>query len=254
MSFPLFKIFLKKNLPVWAVFTAVCLLYFSVLVFTKEKFADVMGEYIPGHTPAEVSLLEYMAGIFFSTIIWVFPMIYYIFMSHKLANKAVDNTSISAFLSSSISRNKYVVTAAVYLLASIFAMFTVIFFAGMGLMMAVESLNIVNYLNVVVSTMLCTMALAMTSFFISFFLAGSKLGFALIIAVPVMFMIFNMLAETAKVLNWMNYITPMGWADVNKIAAGTFTLWWLWDLIYIAIAGALFSASLVLFKKKHLSI
>jgi hypothetical protein len=254
MNFPLLKMLIKKNWLTWSVYTGVCLMYYAILVFTKEEISGFAGEYYDGADIFEIDMLTYIASVFFSSIMWTFPMIFYIFIAHKMVNKAVDNTSISTYLSSSVSRTEYAVTCAAFLLLSIAAMFVVTCSTGFFFMTAIESINTINYLNIAVSTMLCTFALAAVSFFISCVFSGNRYGFGLLIAVPVAFMMLNMLAESSDLLKFLNWFTPFGWADIPGLARGDFSLWWLADLGFTTMTGIFLYLSVLLFKRKQLSI
>lgn len=254
MNWTLYKVFFKKNLTLWAIFVGVCCLYLLIMTFTKEMLDEVMAEMMGGQG---TDILTYLATTYFDSIITMFPMVFYVMVAHKLVAKAVDNTSMSTYLTSGISRRTYTATAAVYLLSSIFLLFAILFGLGAACMYSIESINLVNYANVVLSSMLCTMLLAMVSFFMSNYFAGTKMGLGLAIAVPVAFLIVFMIGETVagiSGLQWVQYLSPFGWTDMGKIAAGTYNLWWLAQLGYLIGIGVLFYLSVFFFKRKQLSI
>ena len=257
MSWPLFKALIKRNWPMWAIFTAVSVVYIALIVLTKQLMADVVENIAHEGSEMEsfrdMSILQYTSSSFFLGIITIFLMVYYVMLSNKLVHKAADNTSMGAYLTAPISRTKYISTAAMFLLTSIFALYLLVFATGAICMASVEQYNMADYLKIVSLSMFCAMAIAMVSFFASSFWAGSKLGFGLLIGLPIALYVLYMLSDITKALNFLRYVTPFGWLEMLKMTA-EFKFWWLADLGYVAITGIMFLLSVVFFKKKQLSI
>ena len=256
MSWALIKYHLRRNWILWLVVTGVCVFYLAFIVFTKELLEDIMNSFLPEEMPTtNMNILEYTAVSFFVGVVFMFPMVYYIMVAWRMVGRAVDNTSMSAYLSSSMSRNNYITSSAVFLLGSIFAMFLLLFGLAAVFMVIMEPFNVLYLLSVTVITMLLTMMFAMASFFMSCLFAGAKGGLGAVIGIPagcyVLFMIGGLVMDISW-LEWFVYVTPFGWFDMAKIATGG-GRWWV-NFIYLAVTAALFVGSLFLFRRKQLSI
>ena len=262
MSFPLFKTLIKQNWKLWAIFMGLLLFYMGILIVIYDVMIDFQEtlESMPAELGGIYGLegwenaLTYTASFFFQQLVFVFSMIFYIMLSNKLVNKPVDNTSISAHLSSSMSRSKYIVTTGVFLISSIFAMFLVMFFVGGGLLFMWGTYSVLHWANLIFTTAMCSIMVAMVSFFFSAVFAGGRLGSGLLIGVPILFVTFNMLAGMADALSFLDWCNPFGYIDAVALASGSYNLWWLLNLGFIAISASLFVASIFLFRKKQLNI
>jgi len=263
MSKPLFLNLMKKNLPLWGVFTGILVFYLVVIVFTfgipevRDSFAIIGIE-----VGTDITLMDYTAMGFFGTVMFMFPPIFFIMLAYKLVYKPIDSNSLSSFLSTPISRKKYILTTGVLYLVAIFAMFLITWLLGIisvGLFpmafpdVEIGSYSFIHYTNMVFTLFLATMAVASISFLFSCIGHGKKFGLALLIGLPIVFILIQMLGSMAG-LDFLLHFTPLGWIDAMELNSGTASLWWLFSLIYIAITGTLFFLALKLFNKKQLSI
>jgi ABC-2 type transport system permease protein len=263
MNASLFKFFIKSNWKVWLIIAAIlaaCL----VMIVSMYDIMSGLGELLESMgLPPEVadalggfdSALTYFSIVFFTEdMTFMFGIIYGIIIAYKLMYKPVDSTSLGSFLTAGISRKSYVATAGVFMLASMFALFLVIFALGGLLLLMWGSYDFVAFTNLIVSTSMVAMVVAMVSFFFASIMAGNKLGFLLIIGLPVLFALLSVLSGMATQVEFLRWFSPYGWIDTLEIARGTFDLWWMWQLICATVIGVLLTLSIVLFDKKQLSI
>jgi len=256
MSLALLKYFTKKNWMIWAGVTAFMLFEVLVCIFLMEMIVELTAQMgittadTPDGRPNGAFALKYVAELY-PMMACLFPMVFFIMMAHKLLSKPVDNSSISTFLSAGIKRTTYVATAAVFMAIAMVAMFTVLFVVCGLAMLMWGSINRGAWLMVNFTFFMVNLAVAFICFALSSIFAATKQGLALTVAVPVLMMIFQMLSGFAE---GFKYLTLYGWIDVSKIIAGTFDLWWLYTLVFIAIAIASAVVSIHVFNKKQLSI
>lgn len=259
MSFSLMKVFIKKNWKLWSIFTSILLMYMFVMILSFDQMKEMM-DTLGGNDPEMMGIVfmldsrfDLLASMYFDMLIFIFPMVFYIMLANKIVSKTVDDNSMSAYLASSLSRSKYTTTAAVFLILSITSMFFVIFaFGGLGLI-CFETLNWLNWANMVFTTLTCTLAIAAICFFFSCVMAANKTGNVLLTGIPIVFVLFMWLGEMPS-LEFLLKLTPMGYIDTVMIGKGLEDLWWLINLVFIAIASVLFVISIKMFKKKQLSI
>jgi len=267
MSFPLFKHFLKQNWKLWAIFVGVLLGYMLILVFIFDQMQEQMGGGdMMGITFDMTSRFGLLISAYWGQIALMFPIVFYIMLANKLVSKNVDNNSMSAYLSSSLSRKKYVTTAAVFFAPSIFMMFFAVFVIGGVTLAAFESYNFWHWTLTCFSVFLSTLFVAAICFFISASFPANKIAFATLIGIPIAFFLINWLGEM-PVLDFLKYLTPFGYPVYGYIPVGqnpadpgfvpTFTiepLWWLINLVFLSVALILFFTSIKIFDKKQLSI
>lgn len=254
MSWPLFKMLMKKNWTIWLGFSFILVLYFSVIAAMSDpEMMDLMAGF---YQSAHISdgIMPYIGSVFFTSVVFLFPAVFYVMMAHKLVSKAVDNTSISSYLATPISRNKYIITTGLFYLKSIIAQFFVLFLAGCIIIPIFGDFHFVNWLNVVGLTTMATLFVAFVCFFISTALASNKVGMTLLIAIPVVLVTIMMLSSMVGTLEFLRDFTPFGWINTTEISVGMFDLWWLFYIIYLVGSAVLFFLSVIVFRKKQLSI
>ena len=252
------KMFRKNSMLFWC-FMVGLVFYMIMIVWTFSMIADLPPniqealESIGMNIDAWANAMVYTADLFFGQIIYMFAVIAFVMIAYRLGYKVVDNTSLSAYLVAGISRTKYVTTAMVYLLTKLLTMFTVMFFVGWICFAAIGSgFSMAAYLNVVFMSMLATGAVVFISFFLGTVLAGKGYGMGVMIAVPVAFLLFFMLGTGD--LEFLSYLSVFGWIDTASIGEGTFNLWWLYAILYVAIIVGTFVATVLFFRRKQLSI
>ena len=160
-----------------------------------------------------------------------------------------------AFLATPLSRKNYIATTAMFFITVIFSVFALQFLVGIPLFLIIPGkFNILNFAIIVLVSFLCTLAIAMFCYFFSCVFGGTKYAMGFMVGIPIVFTMLLMISQLVAPLDFLQYVTPYGWFDTLKIAAGVPSLWWLWSLIYAAISGLLFFLSVILFKKRQLSI
>jgi len=249
---------MKRYWILWAIFAGLMTFYFTIvaLVFFIDQEAMIASMEIMGaQLGAEIDAAAFTAFTFFDFVVPIYGAVFFIIFAVMLVHRAVFNNSISAFLSTPLSRKSYIVTSAMFFITVIFSVFLLQFLVGIPLFFAIPgSFNILHFALVVLVSFLCTLSIAMICFFCSCAFAGSGKAMGSIIGIPIIFAMLMMISQLAPQLNFLQYASPYGWFDTLKVAAGIDNLWWLWSLIYLTISTVSFFLSIVIFRRKQLSI
>lgn len=260
---PLFKFFLKQNWKMLLIFVAAIGFYCGIIVFmaTDPMMVEAMGflnmesaTTTMGITEATLAMNITLA-VFQGMIMYIFVMIFYVLLVHKLLYKTVDTTSLSSLLSTPVSRKQYIATAYIFMAKCLFVLYLFTFLlTGGALLTYGSSFSWLGLLSVHVTTFLCTLAVASISFAFSALFAGARAGTPLLAGIPIAFAAFMMLGAYLPFFQYVTPFTLFKWTTPIDLASKAFGLWWLLDLVFAAISAAAFSVTLILFKRKQLSI
>jgi len=258
MSGALFKSLIKRYWILWVVFGGLMTFYFTMVAFTFFIEPDAMVasmEMMGTELGADVGAAAFTAFTFFDYVVPIYGTVFYVIFAVLLVHRTIFNNSMSAFLSTPLSRKSYIITTAVFYITVIFSVFFLQFLIGIPLFLIIPgSFNILNFGIVVLVSFLCTLSIAMICYFFSCIFGGTKYAMGFMVGVPIVFTMFLMISQLVQPLDFLQYATPYGWFDTLKVAAGVSNLWWLWCLVYAAISGLMFFLSVILFKRRQLSI
>lgn len=247
-------------------------------VFAKkgELVADISASFL-STLPAEVSealeeigeadLYTLIVGsIFYKLAGLLLPIIYMIMASNNLIAGQVDSGSMAYVLSTSTKRSTVVFTQAVYLIGSLFAMFTLTTATGCVCLALVPEEIELTYGNLIllnVGAFLVLFALSGLCFFTSCVFDRSKRSMAIGGGLSIFALVAAMLGlfgspvipsvVRLKALNNFNYATIISLFDVISIIDGTNSF--LWKFAILAILGILgYIAGAMRFTKKDLPL
>lgn len=265
MSVTLFRNTLKKNWLLFLIFFCVLSMYSCVMISMYDPESTQQMTQMLNMLPAEVvaafgmsgtanDLCGYLAGYLYGLLVFAFPMVYAIIISHKLVAKQVDNGSFAYLLSTPNSRAKLVATQGVYGVLSIVFLFIGVSAIGVAMSHALfpQALAIVPYLKLNLLTCFVNCSVFMVSFFFSCVFNESKKALAFGAGIPVGLLLMQMIGGASKELSWLKSSSLYGWYDPTAIAQGNSIL--LLSLLYIAISVALFIGALLVFKRKRLPL
>jgi len=231
--------------------------YFVVVALAFLMSPEAMNESM-GIVGADIntnSVVTFTAFTFFDFVVPVYATVFYVIFAILLVHRTVATNSLASYLSMGIPRKNYITTAGTFLILVVSSVFFLQFAIGAILFRSVYgAFNVWNFFNVTLMSFLCTMTVAMVSFFFSTAFAGKTLGMGLVVGAPVLFVLLMMLSSLTPPLEFLKYLTPFGWFDSVRVVTGSFKLWYLVDLGYLAITASLFVASIFIFNRKQLSI
>lgn len=265
MSLTLFRNTLKKNWLLLLIFFSVLSMYSCVMISMYDPANTQQMTQMLNMLPAEVvaafgmsgtanDLCGYLAGYLYGLLVFAFPMVYAIILSHKLVAKQVDNGSFAYLLSTPNSRVKLVATQGVYGLISILLLFIGVIAVGIAMSHALfpQALAVAPYLKLNLLTCLVNCSIFMISFFFSCVFNESKKALAFGAGIPIGLLLVQMLGGASKELDFLKRCSPYGWYDPSAIAQGDSIC--LLSLLYISISLVLFVGALLIFKRKRLPL
>lgn len=207
-----------------------------------------------------------VGSIFYKLAGLLLPIIYMIMASNNLISGQVDSGSMAYVLSTSTKRSTVVFTQAVYLIGSLFAMFSLTTATGCICLAVITEEVTLTYGNLILLNLgafLVLFALSGLCFFTSCFFDRSKRSmaiggglsiFALVAAMLGLFgspVIPSVVRLTA--LNNFNYVTIISLFDVISIMDGTGIF--IWKFAILAILGFIgYVAGSTIFTKKDLPL
>lgn len=264
MNITIFKNIFKRNWILLLIFTVILCFYQGTIIslVNTEDMTSVQELYgsMEGMLKAfgidittMTDPLSYTASTFFGLLVLAFPMVYYIILIIKLVIKPIENYSLSYILTSPVSRSKYIVTLALYLLLSLFIMFMFVFITGSVMLNTTGSFNVLAYLNLVTVTYLLCSSIAMFTFFIAVMFCNSKNSVFFTVSIPVGLLILNMLGSVSDKLSFLTKYNPFGLLQSVKIVNGEISTLWMYVAFTIAIV-ILLMLSVKTFDKKQLSV
>ncbi len=264
MNFVIFKDTFKRNYKLMIFFCMILSLYLSAIIYFIEpedmaSIADVFGlaEGLLG--PLGINLneftspLNYTASVFFGILMSAFTLAFYTIQNQGLLVKRVDDSSIVDTLAMPVKRSEFVIAKIVYLLFSMSILFLAIFLTGAFQLSLLGDFEVGKYLLlVVVSYLLCTFV-AMVSFFLSVLFCTSSLGANLSVAVPLTFLITEVIAGVSEDISFLSHFTPFGYLDSVGIVTGEVNTSYLMGFFFIGIL-VLSVLSVKVFDNKNLPI
>jgi len=254
MNKTLLRFFIKSNWAIWLGFLLFTLFEVLVMVAMYDLMrAPEMQEFMNIQATDILTMVATSLPIMAA----IFTTAYTVFIVFRLVYRPVDSTSIGAHLSAGIKRSTYIITAIFFLVASLVLMYTIIFVVCGLAMIAWEPISWLNWLNTVCLVLLACITVASLSFLFASVFGSRGIGKIGMFGIPALFALLQMLSmfvdlylENFKI----GYLTPHGWIDAEAAAVGAFDLWWLAIIGFVTISCALFTISLVLFRKRQLSI
>ena len=215
----------------------------------------------------EADLYTLVVGsIFYKLAGLLLPIIYMIMASNNLVSGQVDSGSMAYVLSTSTKRKTVVFTQAVYLIGSLFAMFSLTTATGCVCLAIVKTeveLTYGNLLLLNLGAFLVLLALSGLCFFTSCVFDRSKRsmaiggGLSIFALVAAMLGLFGSPVIPSVVrldaLNYFNYVTIISLFDVVSIIEATGA--YIWKFAILAVAGIIgYIAGSYIFTKKDLPL
>ncbi len=270
MNWSLFKFDIKRNYVLFTVITGIMMLYMNIILgmynpngmeamqeLAKMKMGggDIMK--IMGFdfgTNINPSLTQYLSQYFYGFLIFMFPLIYVISIGNRLIAKSVDNGSIAFLLSTPNTRFKIAFTQALFLIITTFLLVAAVTLSGLSFskgkfpgMLDNSAFLLLNWGAFLTMFTIC----GITFFFSCIFNESSKsIGFST--AVPVIFLLMQMISNAGETFKFMKNITFFTLFDTTKIVAGESVGWNL--LVLFLLGASFFTVGILIFRKRDLSV
>lgn len=265
LSKPLLKATIKQNYIVFLIILAVLMLYLPIIITmydpATQDSLDEMLKMLPqemiaamGFSDAGNTLLSFVASYFYGFLILLLPMIYTIIVANRSVASHVDKGSMAYLLSTPNTRSKIARTQALYLLVSITLLITIVTVVGIAVcqIMFPGDLDIKGFLLLNCGALLLYYALTGIGFFASSFFNDTKNSLAIGAGLPVAFLVLQMISNVGEATDFVKYFTLFTLFDPAKIITGEgFQISFL---ALAAIAVAMYSAAIYIFKKRDLPL
>lgn len=266
MNFTILKADFRRYWKLLLVFTVVLLFYFVVMMsmFNPSNAASVeeMMKLMPqgmldafGMGSMDNSFTGSLANYFYGMIVFLFPTICFIIIGNGLVAHYVDSGAVVTFLSTQVTRMKFVVTQAVFLLGSLTVMFAVL--VGVGIASCETFypgeldtgrfllMNLSSYITYLAITGICFCASCV------FNDTGKSLLFGA--GLPILFMLMKMMGQANDKVGWMADSSLYSLYSPAEIArSGQFEL--LPTAVLLAVALCSYAAGIAVFRKKNLPV
>lgn len=208
-----------------------------------------------------------VGSIFFKMAGLLLPIIYIIMVSNNLIAGQVDSGSMAYVLSTSTKRKQVIFTQALFLVSSLFAMFSLTTITSVICLSIVDNASILlTYSDLILLNLgafLTLFAMSGISFLASCWFNRSKYSMSVGGGLNMFFLVATMLGLFGskvlpsvirlKSLNYFNYVSIISLFDVISIIDGSLTFIWKFAIL-IVIGIACYVIGGIKFKKKDLPL
>lgn len=230
MNLKYVKYLVLSNKVVWVAITFVLMFYMSTIMMMYDPTTvDAMMGYIEALPEAMIkalnfqmvdfSFLGFLSGYYYGFLAMTFPLIFSMMFTYKVVAKTIDNNSITHLLTSGRSRLTLILhawfTYAIILACMITLLVAVSHFMA-GMMFEGVTLDVrFLYVNLYLYGFHLMMGTLMMMF--SAILPNASLALGAIIGVPLMSMIFDMVARLGEDFFWLRLVSLHTLFDADKV-------------------------------------
>lgn len=208
-------------------------------------FLDAFGISVESMT----SPLAYTASTFFSSLVQIFSMLFYMIAVYIQIARPIQDTSLAYTLSSPVSRKQWLNSHFIALTIELVCLFGLIFVSGSLMLWWKGSFAWQRYALLVFVTWLLVLMMGFLTSFLCVIATGHM---GLTIGIPLVFLIASMLCQAGgEKLNWLVKLTPFGWLDSVKIVNGDQSVLFI-GIGLVLLCGLWLGLSQFIFKKKNL--
>ncbi len=265
ISTALLKADIKRNWSLLLIFFGVLTLYMfeMISIFDPEEMDKLLAmiDMFPqeilkamGFSRMVTDLTGYLASWLYGLLMLGFPMVYCIILGNRLVARMVDNSSFAWLLSTPNSRARIIATQGVYALSSLALLFAAL--TAVGIMLGEASfpgmLDKKAFLSLNLTTMLVNMTVMMISYLFSCIFNETRNSLTFGAGIPIMLLLMNMLGGISDKVEVLKRFTIYGFYDPVRLVSGS-KPWWL-DITYAVMIAVLFTAAVLIFRKKRLPI
>lgn len=266
MSLAIFKADFRRYWKLLLVFTVVLLFYFVVMMsmFNPTNAASVeeMMKLMPqgmldafGMGNLSSTFTGSLANYFYGMIVFLFPTICFIIIGNGIVAHYVDSGAVANFLATPLTRTRFVITQAVFLLFSLTLLFGILVGVGIASCEALYpgELDLKAFLLMNLASYLTYLCITGISFCASclFNDTGKSLLFGA--GLPILFMLMKMMGQANDKVSWMAEISPYSLYSPTEIAqSGQLEL--LPTVVLAAAALFTYLLGIAAFRKKNLPV
>lgn len=243
---------IKGSFKFWVGFTiSLSILLALLLMAANIVISD------PGSAAENPNADMEILGAFYNMFAILLPIIYIAVTANKLIAAQIDKGSMANIMSRPIKRSQVSLTQALYLIISIIAMFAVITIIG-AMMISATSLEIEigAFLLLNLGIVCVHLAISGIAFLASCIFNYSSPSLQVGAGLPVIFVLFNMLAgfsNQVEMMKYFRYLTIFSLYSISDIMAYSSNMIWQFLVLFgIAVGG--YIAGVLYFNKKDLPL
>ena len=259
INLPYLRQNLRSNVRLWVPFTLISCIFLVVMcnVFTPSNMgalSDMAAGTVANNILSGNTLLAFMSNSYYAVMAIIFPMLYSIIAGNGLIDAKVDNGSLAGYLSTPVSRTRIVCSAALSLILSLLAMWTVISLIGIGAAQIAQpgELDIRTFLVMNLGAFLYHFAVSSICFAASCIFNSSGSSLLLGGGIPLVFFVINLLTKLSDRLSDLKYLTLNTLFDTAAILQGE---GYAGDFAILAGMGILlYLAGIAVFRRKDLPL
>jgi len=265
MNFTLLKTNFKKYWALFLIFSGVLSFYviIIIMIFDPDQIESLMsmvGLMPPdlmkamGFITTATDLTGFIASWLYGFLMFGFPMVYCIILGNNLVSKMVDNGSFSYLLSTPNSRERIIITQGAYSLLSIGILFCLFYLVGLLTcrLKFPGMLDIKSFFKLNITTMLVNMTVMMINFFFSCLFNDSRLSTGFGTGIPIIFLLMYMMGGVSEKTEFVRKLSIYGFYNPLELVRGIAIR--NINLLYIMLIMLLFTASILIFRKKRLPL
>ena len=224
----------------------------SVFLIVICSFFDPKGGGIPGILDG-TTLNQMLANSYYALMGVLFPIIYSIVVGNALIAKKVDDTSMSAFLSTPVSRKKIAVTSGLYFACSHLFIWTFITVLGLiiGNTFHSEYFDAGQFVLINVGAFLFQLMVSGICFCASCIFNTSKNSVMAGASIPLLCFVISLLRKFSPDLEFLRFFTINSLFDATAIINGE-NLWTFEVMVMLAVG--LYIGGIMFFVRKDLPI
>lgn len=232
ISFALLKRDMATGVKPFIIIFAVLCLYTTVIIYMfNPELASMLSDYqkaLPemmaavGMTGVAANLLEWIKIYLYGFLMILFPLIFIIILVNKLVASYIDNGSMASLLATPNSRGKIIRTQLLALI--IWITLLIICITGVGIatceILFPGDLDITKYILLNGASLLLQLAVGSIAFFAACLCTEAKHYYMIGAGLPILFFLFQMLANMGEKTEWMKYCTLYTLFPAEQIVAG----------------------------------
>lgn len=265
LNMTLYQYGMKGSYKMLLVFASVLTMYFTIIIYMFDpelgkalnEFSKAMPEMMAmfGMNPSSSTLLGFMSAYLYGFIMLVFPMVYSILTANRLIARYVDQGSMAHLLAAPVKRTTVAFTQMKVLATGLFilvAYATIIGIVAAEILFPGE-LDINKYIILNIGTLCLQLFIGGICFICSCIFNDTKYSVGFGAGIPALEFVVQMLANVGEESEKAKYATFFTLFNSDELIAGSAKAYWGIFVLFIG-AMVLFTASIVIFKKKDLHI
>lgn len=233
MSWTLYKKELHTNYKLIILFLVVISMYAGIIISMYDPDMNsslaIMAESMPeifaafGMMNVSTTLIDFITNYLYGFLLIVFPFLLSVILCYRLIGRYIDHGSMVYLLTTSVSRQKLVMTQFMVLLTSLMIVITYAFgFIGVlsFVMIQQESLDLMSFLYVNIGLLGLHCFLGSICYLSALLFNEARLSIGVGAGIGIVFIMIQMLSQVSDKLEILHYLTPLTLFDPQLLSKG----------------------------------